>query len=93
MFQYNGNRKPRQWPGFNFISTNYAFFAQAVVVLEQLLGLQPGLQSGLHPGLQVCSVHCFAFLAFLGLLLFAKAPVANEHTSASINIFFMILIL
>jgi len=49
-----------------------------------------GLQSA---GLQFCCVVHFAFFAFFDLLSLAIAPVANEHTTASINIFFMILFL
>jgi len=50
---------------------------------QQLAGLQ---SAGLHV---CCVVHCFAFLAFLPFFVLAKAPVANEHTIASINIFFI----
>jgi hypothetical protein len=54
---------------------------------QQLAGLQSA-------GLQLCCVvHCFAFFAFLDFLSLANAPVAKEHTMASINIFFMNFIL
>jgi hypothetical protein len=60
-------------------------------LIQQSFGLPSGLQPGLQPGLQFCSVHCLDFFTFLGLLLSAKAPVANEHTIASISIFFILI--
>jgi hypothetical protein len=62
------------------LSTIYAFAQFGI-------GQHPvGLQSD---GLQFCCVHCLLFLNFLGLLLLANAPVANEQTIASIRIFFI----
>jgi hypothetical protein len=49
---------------------------------------------GLQAGGQTCCVHCcLLFFSFFGLLLFAKAPVAKEHTIASMIIFFILFFL
>jgi hypothetical protein len=77
-------KKPPGKRGASRTRLNYAFLHGKG---QELLGLQSaGLQSA---GLQLCCVvHCFAFF-FFDLLSLAKAPVANEHTTASINIFFI----
>ena len=77
-------QKPRQiCQGFIKIRLTYYPLSQ-LAFLQQPVGLQTGLQG--------CSVHCLLF-NFLGLLFIANAPVANEHTSASITIFFILLFL
>jgi hypothetical protein len=60
-------------------------------MLQQFAGLQSdGLQS---EGLHFCSVLHLFFFTFLGLRSVAKAPVASEHTMASMIIFFIMLFL
>jgi hypothetical protein len=78
-------KNPGNLPGFlhKCIALIYAFLQFGMG--QQLAGLQ---SAGLH---DCCVVHWLAFLAFLPFLVLAKAPVANEHTIASINIFFIML--
>lgn len=77
-------KNPGNQPGFLHKCTAFIYAFLQLGMGQQLAGLQ---STGLHV---CCVVHCLAFLAFLPFLLLASAPVANEHTIASINIFFII---
>ncbi len=77
------NKNPGDEPGFFYKCKAFIYAFLQLGIGQQLAGLQSA-------GVQVCCVvHCLAFLAFLGFLSLAKVPVANEHTIASISIFFI----
>jgi hypothetical protein len=81
---YNKEPPPKAGVSNKCSTFIYAAFTQLDFV-QQPVGLQSGV------GLHTCCVVCLFFFCFLGLLLPAKAPVANVQTNASISIFFIML--